>query len=107
MATELFAVIKTGGKQYLVKEGDVLKVEKLIGDPKSTLTFVEVLMIAKGAEVTLGTPKISSAKVTAEVIAQMKGKKIYVETYKAKTRKHRKIGHRQLLTKVKITKITA
>jgi large subunit ribosomal protein L21 len=107
MATELFAVIKTGGKQYLVKEGDVLQVEKLIGEPKTTLTFAEVLMIAKGTEVTLGTPKISSAKVTAEVIAQMKGKKIYVETYKAKTRKHRKIGHRQLLTKVKISKITA
>jgi large subunit ribosomal protein L21 len=106
MATELFAIIKTGGKQYLVKEGDVLQIEKLEGEPKSALTFAEVLMIAKGAEVTLGTPKISSAKVTAEIVAQLKGKKIYVETYKAKTRKHRKIGHRQLLTKVKITKIS-
>jgi large subunit ribosomal protein L21 len=107
MPTETFAVIKTGGKQYLVKEGDVLQVEKLEGEPKSSLTFSEVLLIAKGAEVTFGTPFIKTAKVTAELVAQGKGKKIYVETYKAKTRKHRKIGHRQLFTKVKIGKITA
>ncbi|MFA6042140.1 MAG: 50S ribosomal protein L21 [Patescibacteria group bacterium] len=103
---DTFAVIATGGKQYLVKEGDVLQVEKLEGEAKAKLTFDQVLLVAKGKTPTVGKPFIAGAKVEAELMNQMQGKKIYVETYKAKTRKHRKIGHRQQLTKVKITKIT-
>ena len=100
-----FAVIKTGGKQYLIKEGQNLKVEKLPGEVKDKIKFDQVLMIAEGVEAKIGQPLVSGVKVEAEIIKQGLGPKIYVETYKAKTRKHRKIGHRQSFTEVKITKI--
>lgn len=103
----MFAVIKTGGKQYKVAEGDVLMIEKLnaAGD---NVTFDEVLLMVDGEKVTLGQPMISGASVTAKVIvAEGKDKKKMVFKYKSKTRHRKKKGHRQPFTKVQITKISA
>ena len=99
----MIAVIKTGGKQYLVEEGDVLSVEKLDGEPGKTLSL-ETLLTAEGEKITLGTPALSS-QVSAEIVAHGLGKKIEVVKYKAKSRYTRRTGHRQLFTKIKITKI--
>lgn len=101
------AVIATGGKQYLVTEGQTLLVEKLVGEPKAALTIDRVLLLTDGKQVKLGTPNVAGATVKLEIIAQEQGKKLYVETYRPKTRKHRKIGHRQQLTRVKVSKIQA
>lgn len=100
----MFAVIKTGGKQYKVAEGDILSVEKL--EPKAgEIVFNDVLLIADGADVKIGTPLIPGARVDAKVIEEGKGKKKIVFRYKSKTRYKKKKGHRQIFTKVKITKI--
>ncbi len=99
----MFAVIKTGGKQYLVQEGETLKVEKLAAQPGETVTF-EVLMKGEGEKVDVGSPTLSS-KVSAEVLAQGRAKKIEVVKYKPKVRYTRRVGHRQAFTQVKITKI--
>ena len=100
-----FAVIKTGGKQYKVAEGDVLRVEKL--ETKSDeVVFDNVLLVVNG-EVKLGQPIVSGAKVTAKIIEEGKGEKKIVFKYKSKTRQHKKKGHRQPYTKIQITKITA
>lgn len=103
MATH--AVIATGGKQYLVKPGETLKVEKLVAEPKASMSF-EPLLVVDGTAAKVGTPKVAGAKVEVTVVSHGLGKKIYVETYKSKTRKHRKIGHRQQYTAIKIEKIT-
>lgn len=99
----MIAVIKTGGKQYLVQEGHVLSVEKLEAEPGQTVQF-EVLLTADGDNVKIGTP-ILPGKISAEVIAHGRAKKIEVVKYKAKSRYTRRTGHRQLFTKVKIGKI--
>ncbi len=101
----MFAVIKTGGKQYKVAEGDVLRVEKLesrYGD----VVFDDVLLVVNG-EVKLGKPVVSGAKVSAKVLEEGKGEKKMVFKFKSKTRQHKKKGHRQPYTKIQITKITA
>ena len=99
------AVIKTGGKQYKVKEGDVIKVEKLNKDDNSKVKF-ETLMISSddGKDLNLGSPSLGE-KVDAEVLSSGKGKKVTVVKYKNKTRYKRTIGHRQEFTEVKIEKI--
>ncbi len=97
------AVIKTGGKQYVVKEGDVLNVEKLIVD--KTVTFDEVLLVDDAGKTTLGTPMVKGTKVTADVLEQGRAAKVIVIKYRAKSRYFKKNGHRQPFTKVKITKI--
>jgi large subunit ribosomal protein L21 len=99
----MIAVIKTGGKQYLVQEGHVLSVEKLEAEPGQTVQF-EVLLTADGDKVKIGTP-ILPTKLSAEVVAHGRAKKIEVVKYKAKSRYTRRTGHRQLFTKVKIGKI--
>lgn len=101
----MFAVIKTGGKQYLVKEGDVLNVEKLDSEAGSTVSF-EVLLISDedAKNVQVGTPTLSS-KATGEVVAHGRAKKISVVKYKPKVRYKKRVGHRQPFTKVKITKL--
>jgi large subunit ribosomal protein L21 len=99
------AVIITGGKQYLVTEGQILNVEKLLVEPKATYTLDKVLFVMDGEHVKVGKPAVAGAKVTLEVLEHGLGKKLYVETYKAKTRKHRKIGHRQPFTRVKVASI--
>ncbi len=100
------AVIATGGKQYLVTEGQIINVEKLLVEPKATLTLEKVLFVMDGESVKVGKPAVAGAKVDLEVLEHGLGKKLYVETYKSKTRKHRKIGHRQPFTRVKVAKIT-
>lgn len=102
----MFAVIKTGGKQYVVKEGDVLKVEKLEAEQGKAVSF-EVLLMgeADGSVVEIGMPVLSS-QVSAEVVEHGRGAKIEVVKYKAKSRYRRRVGHRQPFTKVKIGKIS-
>ena len=98
------AVIKTGGKQYQVAEGNKLKIEKLEVEASKTVTFEEVLLVAEGDKVEVGTPFLTS-KVTAKVLAQGKGPKVRVEKYKPKVRYHKVYGHRQPFTEVQIEKI--
>ena len=98
-----FAIIKTGGKQYKVAEGDILTIEKLNHDG-GEVVFEEVLLVVNG-EVKVGKPTVSGAKVVAKVIEDGKGKKKMVFRYKSKTRQHKKKGHRQPYTKIQITKI--
>ena len=102
----MYAVIKTGGKQYRVSQGDRLKVEKLPGNVGDTVTFGEVLMIG-GESVTLGSPLIGGASVQAKVIAQDRAKKIIVFKFRRRKNYRRKAGHRQPFTALEITGITS
>jgi len=103
-----FAIIKTGGKQYKVQEGDILKIEKLNNQQLTTnnqgVVFDQVLLIANG-EVKVGKFLVPGAKVVAKILEEGKGKKKIVFKYKSKTRQHKKKGHRQPYTKVQIMKI--
>ena len=103
----MYAIIKTGGKQYRVAEGDVLTVEKLAANEGDVVTFDEVLTVVKDDEVVVGKPVVAVAKVTAKVEAHGKDKKILVFKYKAKSNYRRRQGHRQPFTKVVIEKIEA
>jgi large subunit ribosomal protein L21 len=99
-----FSVIQTGGKQYVVKAGDSLKIEKLAGElvKGDTVTFDQVLLTSKGGKVVVGTPFIEGASVTATFEEQGRNKKIIVIKYKQKSRYFKKNGHRQPHTKVTI-----
>ncbi|MGB9905843.1 MAG: 50S ribosomal protein L21 [Candidatus Saccharicenans sp.] len=101
----MFAVIKTGGKQYRVKVGDVLSVEKLEAEKGQVVHFDQVLLLEDGSQVQVGTPYLEKARVAAEVLDDYKGEKVIV--FKKKRRKgyRRKKGHRQLLTRVRISGI--
>ncbi len=102
-----FAVIATGGKQYLVKSGDIISVEKLDGtfNPGDTISFDQVLLKDDGSATVLGTPTIKGAVVTAAFVEAGRGKKIDVVQYKQKSRYYKKTGHRQPFMKFKITDI--
>ena len=100
-----FSIIRTGGKQYLVYEEDTLLIEKKEGKKGDKINFDEVLMKGSKKDVSLGNPLISSAKVEAEIIDQLKADKVTVFKMKSKKRYRKTQGHRQKLTKVKITKI--
>ena len=102
----MYAIIATGGKQYKVSEGDIIKVEKLGVAEGETVTFDQVLAVNNGT-LTIGTPTVSGATVTASVVRVGKDKKVIVYKYKNKTGYHKKNGHRQLFTQVKIEKINA
>ena len=102
----MYAIIATGGKQYKVAEGDIIKVEKLGAEAGETVTFDQVLAVNNG-EMVVGTPVVSGAKVTATVLGEGKGKKVIVYRYKRKSGYHKKNGHRQIFTEVKIDSITA
>jgi len=99
-----YAVIRTGGKQYRVSEGEKLKIEKLEIEPGKSFDFDEVLLTVNDDKVAVGQPTLST-KVKATVVDQVKAEKISVFKYKAKTGYHKKTGHRQKLTLVKIDKI--
>ena len=101
----MYAVIKTGGKQYKVSVGDKLKVEQIPADIDSTIELSEVLMIADGDAVKVGTPLVAGAKVTATVIAHGRGEKIRI--FKMRRRKHyqKRQGHRQNFTEIRIDAI--
>jgi len=102
-----FAVIKTGGKQYKVSEGDVFEVEKIEAEDGKGINFDEVLLVSNGEKVEVGTPLVKDAKVTAKVLSQEKADKIIVLKYKKRKNYRKKTGHRQKLTKVQIEKISA
>jgi large subunit ribosomal protein L21 len=104
----MFAVIQTGGKQYLVKEGQELKIEKIEKSDGDVLEF-EALLVSddEGNDTKIGTPKVKGAKVSAKVIETAKGKKVDIVKYKPKSRYRRKNGHRQIYTKILIEKIIA
>jgi len=101
----MLAVIKTGGKQYLVKPGDKIKIEKIDKKEGSEITFKEVLLVEKNRKLEIGTPLVKNAKVIGKILSQGKGKKVIIFKYKAKTRYKKKAGHRQLFTEVEIIKI--
>lgn len=103
----MFAVIRTGGKQYKVAAGDVIKVEKLAGEAGATLKLDEVLMVSDAGTTTVGTPLVANAAVTAEVVAQSRGPKIIIFKKKRRQNYRRKNGHRQDLTVLRITGIEA
>ncbi len=100
----MYAIIATGGKQYKVAEGDVIRVEKLDVEAGSTYSFDQVLAVS-GETLTVGTPTVAGASVTATVVGNGKAKKVIVYKYKRKTGYHKKNGHRQLFTELKIEKI--
>lgn len=108
-ATDMdFAVIETGGKQYVVSVGDVIDVELLAGDLKEgdAVVFDKVLMSDDGKNATIGMPYIDGARVQAKFVAAAKGKKISIVRYKAKSNRDRKIGHRQKYARVEIISLT-
>ncbi len=102
----MYAVVKTGGKQYKVSEGEYLNIEKVAGEVGETLELSEVLLVG-GDEVKVGTPVVPGAKIKAQIVAQDKAKKVLV--FKSKRRKNyrKKYGHRQPFTRVKIAAIEA
>ena len=101
----MLAVIKTGGKQYIVAPGQKIKIEKINKKEGEEITFEEVLLVEKGKKIEIGTPFVKTAKVTAKVLSQGKAKKVIIFKYKPKTRYKKKTGHRQFYTEVEITKI--
>ncbi|HOK35547.1 MAG TPA: 50S ribosomal protein L21 [Candidatus Pacearchaeota archaeon] len=99
------AVIKIGGKQYLVSPGDKIKIEKLDAEEGKEITFNEVLLLGKDDKIEIGTPLVKNAKVLGKVLKQEKDKKVIVFKYKPKKRYRVKKGHKQPFTEVEITKI--
>jgi large subunit ribosomal protein L21 len=102
----MFAIIRTGGKQYSVEKGTVLKIEKLDKEEGSEVVFEDVLLLENESDITVGTPKVEKAKVVAKILSQGRGKKQIVFKYKNKTRYSVKNGHRQPYTEVEITNIS-
>ena len=102
----MYAVIKTGGKQYRVSKDDVLQIERLEGDAGAKIEFTDVLMVGKGSSVKVGSPMVAGAKVTAELVEQTRGPKLIAFKKRRRKNSRRKKGHRQDLSKVRITDIT-
>ena len=103
----MYAVIISGGKQYRVEQGETIQVEKLEHEAGKSIDFSDVLLVADGENVRVGTPHVAGAKVTAEVIADIKGEKLIIFKYRRRKGYRRKTGHRQTYTRLKITAITA
>ena len=103
----MYAVIKTGGKQYRVANGETLKIETLVADVGSTVAFEEVLMVGEGETVKVGAPMLAGSSVKAEVIAHGRGDKIRIVKHRRRKHYHKEMGHRQNFTQVKITEIVA
>lgn len=101
----MLAIIKTGGKQYLVSPGDKIKIEKLDKKEGKEVIFSNVLLSEKSRKVEIGTPKVKGVKVTAKILRQARGKKVIIFKYKPKKRYKVKKGHRQPFTEIEITKI--
>ena len=102
---EAFAVIATGGKQVLVRQGQTIRVETLEGAPDSSVTFADILLTAQGDNVRIGTPTVAGARVTGTIVRHGRHKKVIGVKFKAKKRYRRKFGHRQHFTEVKISEI--
>ena len=103
----MYAVVNTGGKQYKVQEGDLLRVEKLPGEIGAEIAFDQVLLFSDGEKLTIGQPLVENVAVNGHIVEQAKSKKIIVFKYKRRKRYRRKQGHRQLYTTVKIDSIKA
>lgn len=103
----MYAVIQTGGKQYRVSEGDVVKVEKLVADEGSSIAFDQVLMVADGDDVKVGKPYLASASVTATVESHGRAKKVKIIKFRRRKHHLKHQGHRQWFTALKITGISA
>ena len=103
----MYAVIKTGGKQYRVAQGDILEVEKLAGGIGESVTFEEVLLVADGEDVKVGQPLVAGASVAAKITGQHKAEKIVVFRYRPTKRIRVRRGHRQQLTRIQIESISA
>ncbi len=103
----MYAVIRTGGKQYQVKAGDSLEVEKLDGNVGDTITLGDVLLVANDAAVTIGQPVVDGATVTAKITGQYRGDKIHVFRYRPKKRIRVHKGHRQYLTRLEVQSVNA
>ncbi len=101
----MYAIVKTGGKQYKVAVGDVVEVEKLEGEPGTEVSFPAVLLV-DGSDVTTDTAALAAASVSGKVVAQTKGPKIRIHTFKNKPGYHKRQGHRQQLTRVEVTGIS-
>ncbi len=101
----MYAVIKTGGKQYRVEQGDLLKVEKIEAATGDNISFDEVLLVADGDKVQVGQPLLDGAKVEAEVVSQGRHKKVKIVKFKRRKHSRKAAGHRQWFTEVKITAI--
>jgi len=105
-AFKMYAIVKTGGKQYKVAEGDVIEIEKLEGEPGAAVTFPAVLLV-DGSTVSTTAEELAAVTVSGEVVAHSKGPKIVIHKFKNKTGYHKRQGHRQPLTQVRVTGITA
>ena len=103
----MYAVVNSGGKQYKVQKGEILRVEKIAGEVGSPVTFDRVLMFSDGENVDIGRPVVEGVSVTGHIVEQGKAKKIIVFKYKKRKRYRRKLGHRQQFTEVKIDRIEA
>lgn len=103
----MIAIIKTGGKQYIVSPEEKIKIEKIDKEEGAEITFSEVLLLEKNKKIEIGTPFIKGAKVVGKILKQGKGDKITIYKYKPKKRFHKKMGHRQPYTEVEILKIEA
>lgn len=103
----MYAVIKTGGKQYRVTNGETLKIETLKADVGSTVAFEEVLLVGEGDSIKVGAPMLDGGSVKAEVLAHGRGDKIRIVKHRRRKHYHKEMGHRQNFTQVKITDITA
>ncbi len=103
----MYAVIETGGKQYRVEEGELLAVERVMGEPGSTVDLERVLLIGGGEAVVVGSPVVTGARVVGQVVRQTRGRKIRIFTYKRRKKYARRIGHRQAQTVIRIQKIEA
>jgi large subunit ribosomal protein L21 len=102
----MYAIVKTGGKQYRVAEGDVIKVEKLNAAAGAEVSLPAILLV-DGTEVTTDADALTRVSVTAQVVEQTKGPKIHIHKFKNKTGYHKRIGHRQKLTALRVTGISA
>jgi large subunit ribosomal protein L21 len=102
----MYAVIKTGGKQYRVAKDDVVTIERVAGEAGAKVEFTEVLMVGSGESVKVGTPTVAGAKVTAELVGQVRGEKLIAFKKRRRKNSRRKKGHRQDLSTVRITTIT-
>ncbi len=103
----MYAVIKTGGKQYRVSEGDTLRVESLQAEAGSDVTLDEVLMVGNGESVTVGAPLVANASVSAQVVEHSRARKVRIVKFKRRKHYRRQMGHRQNYTEVRITGISA
>jgi large subunit ribosomal protein L21 len=103
----MYAVIATGGKQYRVTEGETLKVEKIAGEEGSDIELEQVLMVADGENIQVGTPLLEKGTVTVKILAHGRGKKVEIVKFRRRKHHRKQMGHRQSFTEIEVTKIKA